>query len=437
MAKAVQKQGTLYDESHLKLIAEHPHILGHIAGFNDLTEMHSEWVRYIWDARKNVSLFAHRGSFKSTGVTVTGAVWRLLFHPDEQILITRKTHGEAVETVAGIAKMISTPEIYDLFWFAHGEPPVPRIERIGEGKIDYAFKHKATISPSILGMGMSSPMTGKHSTYTVCDDISTLKDRLSRAEREYTKQIWMELSQNVTNRGCPCCYVGTPWHKDGVESIIPTPKIFTCYETGLMTEKQIEEKRAGTTPTLFSCNYELKFVPSDGAMFKDPQWGEWLTSGIESPRAQIDVAYGGGDWCALTIAARRHDKKIQVIGFAYHGNIVDWLDFVTEKLKFYKVRKIYLEFNTDKGFTSRELRKRGFATQDYPENTQKQHKIATYLRESWESLLFCPETDGDYMVQITDWTAETKESDDCPDGLASLLRACYSKKASTMARWQE
>ena len=55
-----------YDWSHIEQIRQHPHILGHLGGKSLLTEMHSDWIRYIWDTTRSRSLKAHRGSYKST-----------------------------------------------------------------------------------------------------------------------------------------------------------------------------------------------------------------------------------------------------------------------------------------------------------------------------------------------------------------------------------
>jgi hypothetical protein len=434
-----KKASCFFTIDDLALIREYPHILGHLAGYKDLTILHSNWVRYVWeyDGEKLRSMMAHRGSFKTSGVTVVGAVWRLLFHPDQTIMILRKTHAEAVDTVATIAKIFHMQEIRELFFFAHGEYPEFKLERIGEGKLDFSFKKKTDIAPSIIGMGSSSPLTGKHADIVIVDDLSTLLSRLSRAEREMDKQIWREVATNIVNRNGFCRYVGTPWHPDGVESIIPTPIKFPYSITGLISEANLAEIKLNTTPTLFACNYELEFVSSENALFKDPVWGDWMTDEIEGVRAHLDMAYGGGDTTALTIAARRSSGKIQAVGFRFTGNGADWLNRIGEILKMYKCRIVATENNADKGWTVKELKNRGFAVKDYNESTNKVHKISTYLWECWPNLVWCKETDPEYMVQITDWTAEQKSAglDDSPDSAASLCRAFYSKKASMVSRW--
>ena len=73
----------------------------------------------------------------------------------------------------------------------------------------------------------------------VVDDIANRKDKDSRAEREFTKAVWQEL-QNVKNPEGRSIAIGTVWHPDDVFSLMPKADIYTCYETGLLTNEQIE-----------------------------------------------------------------------------------------------------------------------------------------------------------------------------------------------------
>jgi hypothetical protein len=110
----------------LQTIYDHPHILGNIAGKDKLTELHSEWINYIWKTDKHRSLQAHRGSYKSTAIGAVGAVWWLLFHPDDRIAIVRKTFTDAADTVATIAKIMADPRIREIFYIAQREYQIGR-----------------------------------------------------------------------------------------------------------------------------------------------------------------------------------------------------------------------------------------------------------------------------------------------------------------------
>ena len=85
-------------------------------------------------------------------------------------------------------------------------------------------------------------ITGKHFDRIFTDDIINVQDRISRAERERIKIVYQEL-QNIRNRGGRIFNTLTPWHKDDASSLMPSPKIFDCYSTGLMTAEQIQQKK--------------------------------------------------------------------------------------------------------------------------------------------------------------------------------------------------
>lgn len=428
-----------YTMEHIDRIRKFPHLLGHICGFSLLTEIHSDWIKYIWDCgNKFRGLQAHRGSYKSTAIVEVGSVWWLLFHPDERICIMRKTFTDASEATATIAKIMQMPEIRELFRFLHGEYPDFRINR--KEKLEFTFKKTNTPEGSIEPKGLDGGIVGHHYDRIICDDITTLKDRVSRAEREHSKEILREITTNIIDPGKPVSLIGTPWHKEDIWSAWETSshplKKFSIYDCNILSQQVIEDKRRNTTPSLWAANYELKHVSAEDALFKDPQWGDWSTSGIEAPRAHLDAAYGGEDACALTIMARRHDMSIQAIGFLFRGNIKDWFGALGTILKQYKCRKIYTERNADKGWTEVQLKQMGLSVIGYQEDTQKQYKIATFLYELWSVIYWDKDTSDEYMSQVVDWTPESRDQDDSPDSASSLIRACYSKKGSRSERWK-
>lgn len=429
---------SFYTMEHLTAIREHPHILGWIMGYDKLTELHSKWIRWIWDTTESRGLQAHRGSYKSTAVAAVGSVWWLLFHPDDRIAIIRKTFTDAAEVVSSVAKAMEMPEVRELFLFAHGEYPEFRIYR--REKLEFSFKKTNTPEGSIEPKGLDAGLTGKHYDRILMDDITTLKDRVSRAARENTKEIYQEIATNIIDPGKPVSLIGTPWHKEDVWASWATSgykmKKFSIYDCNVLTREQVELKRKTTTPSLFAANYELVHVAAEDALFADATWDDWRTTGIESPRAQIDAAFGGEDACALTIMARRNDGFVQAVGYLYRGNIKDWLNVVASLLKQHKCKKIYCEENADKGWTVSMLKQMGFSTIGYQENTQKQYKVATFLYEVWPKILWDKDTEDEYMSQIQDWTPLSKEQDDAPDSAASLCRQCYSKKGAHSERWK-
>ena len=423
------------DEAELiQTIYDHPHVLGNLAGKDKLTELHSEWIKYIWDSEKHRSLQAHRGSYKSTAVGAVGVVYWLLFHPDDRIAIVRKTFTDAADTVATIAKIIADPKIREIFKMLHGEYPEFTVRR--KEKIEFSFKKTKTNEGSVEAFGLDAAFTGRHFDRILLDDVITLKDRQSRAERIRTKDIIREVQTNIIDPGKPVSFIGTPWHSEDAWEICPKPKKYSILDCSILTEDEIAEKKKLTTPSLFAANYLLEHVPDDGALFSNPVWENWQTHGIERVYAHVDAAYDGDHYCALTIMARRWDGKLQAVGFSYPGNIKTWGPSAVDLMRRYKVKKLYNETNPDKGFTADMFRALGMLVKEYDENMNKHAKIATYLFEAWPDLVWDEQTDGDYMSMVTDYM-EGQTPDDGPDSAASLVRAKYSRRgAARSARYE-
>ena len=47
---------------------DHPELLGHAVGFNDMTELHGQWIKKMVFSSRDYTLQAHRGSYKSNGL---------------------------------------------------------------------------------------------------------------------------------------------------------------------------------------------------------------------------------------------------------------------------------------------------------------------------------------------------------------------------------
>jgi len=418
----------VYTEEHLKLIYQYPHLLSHLLGKDRATEMHSAWIKYIWDTEESRSLQAHRGSYKTTNVTAIGTIWYLLFHPNERIAIIRKTFTDAAKITTEIKQMMSKPEARELFNFAHGEYPDFTVKQ--NGRLEFSFKKQATPEVSIEGHGLDAGLTGSHYDRIITDDVITLKDRISKAERDKTVEILREIITNIIDPGKPVSHVGTPWHKNDGWSILPEPIKFDVHRTGLLSEEEIQKKRETTTPSLFAANYDLKHKSDELKLFTDPEFGLWQFNGTDIV-AHVDAAYDGNHYCALTIMGRRYsDNRIQAIGWVYPGNVKNWINFIVDKCKKYRVNLLYNEDNPDKGYTADKIQYYGVPVSTYHESQNKHIKISSNLFEQWRNIVWANETDENYMEQIEDYE-EKQEPDDAPDSAASLIQRHFKTNGAS------
>ena len=406
----------------LALIKNEPYIIGHWLGFKDLTKLHNDWLLDWLYGTEDTTTQAHRGSYKTTDLALFIAL-NMLIHRDENIIFLRKTDVDVTEVVRLVAKIIRSGAYINLCQIIWEFAPVVLRETASELHTNL-YKGKGGAS-QLVGMGVNGSLTGKHADVVITDDIVNIKDRISKAERDHTKLIYMEL-QNVKNRGGRIINTGTPWHKDDAFSLMPNIKKYDCYTTGLMTEEQIMHLRSTMSPSLFSCNYELKHIADADALFTNAQFTKELPmDGI----AHIDAGYGGEDSTALTILCIK-DGNFICYGKKYQKHVDDCIaDILRLKAK-YRAGTTWCEKNADKGYLAKELKNHGDLAQTYHERMNKHIKISTYLKENWGKVYFTEDTDPEYIAEILDYN-EHAPHDDCPDSLASAIRQ-MGKKPMTL-----
>ena len=413
-----------FDEA-IRLVKEKPYKIGHLLGFTDLTELHNDWIKEFVYGKDDDTLKAHRGSYKTTAVALSLALLIILF-PNESILFMRKTDADVVEVITLVGKILES-DIFKLLSLTLYGIEIELLTRT-QTVINTNLKTSAKGTPQLMGLGVNASLTGKHFERIFTDDIVNIKDRISQAEREHTKLVYMEL-QNVKNRGGRIVNTGTTWHKEDAFSIMPEAKIYTCYETGLMTREEIEAIRKTMTPSLFAANYELKHIADENALFTNPNFTKEIDK-IYNGICHIDAGYGGEDGTAFTIMHLASDGKIYAYGKLYKkhvDNCIPDMQILAEK---YKAGSWYCESNADKGYLKKTLKTYGILAHDYHETMNKHIKIVTHLYKNWSDIYWLEDTDSEYLSQILDYTEEA-EHDDAPDSAASLCRRLKNKGGIT------
>jgi hypothetical protein len=404
-------------EDFLRVFRDEPARIGHMVGFPDLSRLHNEWMKEMLYGTEDMTLLAHRLSYKTTCVSVVLAIYIALL-PRISTLFMRKTDTDVKEIVQQTQKILKNPQFAYSAGLIMGKPLELLTASAYEINTNYNISTRGTAQ--LLGIGTGGSITGKHFDRIFTDDIVNVKDRTSAAERDRTKGIYQEL-QNVRNHGGRIINTATPWHKDdAVSTLMPNVQRHDCYSTGIMTPELIEEKRRSMTPSLFAANYELKHIAAENALFATfPGWADdplVLRDGI----AHIDAAYGGEDFTALTCAARDGDT-LYLYGRLWRGHVDTLMDAITDECDRLMCGPVYCETNGDKGYLSRELRRRGMQTHPYVEKQNKYNKISTFLRKWWGRVVFVRGTDAAYIDQIMDYN-EQAEHDDAPDSAACVCR---------------
>lgn len=405
----------------VKFLTTKPYKVGILLGFTKLTILHNGWMIKMIKSKEDRTLQAHRGSYKTTCVSIALAILMVLL-PNKRILFMRKTDSDIKEIIKQVQNILINPYFQVFVMAIYGVQLKLTVASATEVSTNLTTDVKGTAQ--LVGIGTGSSLTGKHFDIIFTDDIVNVQDRISKAERDHTKIIYQEL-QNIKNRGGRIFNTGTPWHKEDAFSLMPEPEKHDCYSTGLIDKEELAHIRKGMLPSLFAANYELKHIAGEDVIFYDP-----VTDGdpcmVEQGEAHVDAAYGGEDWTAFTMG-RKSGGKYYILGKCWHKHVDNCEDEIISLRKQFNGGKIYLENNGDKGYLAKQLRNKGERVVSYHENMNKFLKITSYLKGAWDDVIFVKGTDPEYINQICDYN-EDAEHDDCPDSLASLIRKIYPRK---------
>lgn len=402
-------------------LRENPTAFAGRLGFPLLTDLHRDWCREMVFGKEDHTLQAHRGSYKTTTVSI--ALWLLLLlRPNAKIAFFRKTDTDVKEILEQVKKMLRTDVtqyLADGLWGASCGITTDNILEVST-----TLSNDSRGGAQLTGMGIGGSLTGKHYDVIFTDDIVNLKDRASRAERERTKDAYREI-KNLVNRGGKIFNTGTPWHVDDAFQLMPEPERWPWDKTGLMTREEYDEIAKVTTPSLLAANYQLRHIPSDDVIFTDPKTGashEKVYHGI----CHVDAAYYGEDYTAFTAMAV-HDGKYYVYGKLWRKHVDDCMPLIMADYQRLMLGRLYTETNADKGYSARAFKERGASVVPYNEHENKHIKIVTYLKQVWPDVVFVNGTDEEFISQVCDYT-EDAEHDDAADSAACCARIMISKR---------
>lgn len=409
------------DLSVLRWMREHPAQVGRWCGFDLLTdELHDGWMRDMINGTDDMTLLAHRGSYKTTCLSVALAII-ISSDPARNLIFMRKSEDAVKEIIQQVHKIILSEPFRYLTAKAYGEEYGPvTLRQASSTSITTDVYAAAKGAAQLLGIGTSGAITGKHADVVITDDIVTLEDRTSKAERDRIVRVYDEL-QNIRNRGGRIINTGTPWHpEDAISKRMPNVQRFDCYTTGLLTPEKIEELKQSMAPSLFAANYELQHIAAENALFATYPGTTDNAAMLWDGVAHIDAAYEGEDYTALT-CGRRVGGKLYLYGRIWRAHVDTVMDAILADCDRLRCAPVYCETNGDKGYLGRELKARGASVRAYPEKMNKYYKISTFLRKWWGNVVFLAGTDPAYIAQIMDYN-EQAEHDDAPDSAACICR---------------
>ena len=468
-------------EEVINLLTTKAHIVGRMlgTGYDLLEPIHGEWIMQwlLNPGRFRVVIHqAHRDSYKSASLRLACAIF-IILQPLQTLLIIRKSEDAVKELTNGVSKILDTPLFHKFVDILH-----PDVRGKGGFKktTDTALAIDTNLNVSLSGeyqiraLGLGSPLTGKHSSVIVTDDIVVTADRESEPERRNTISKYQEMMNLLSNNkgfsDTRIINIGTPWHEEDAFQLMERGLkdktkeqeelealsskeitkeqierlrqlnmkrgkfVYNCYQTGLMTKKDIEWKQKVLNDnSLFAANYMLSLVSDDEKPFpKIKNVGNYSKSYFKEAWevfAAIDAAYNGIDTCALSVGAYNWDTNQTIVyGKLYNVPLDQNYLELAEIMIDCGVQLLYMETNTDKGLMGDKFKELGINTQGYHESMNKHTKIVSTIRPFWREVSseylpcvqFVSETDPDYLAQIHNYKKGVKK-DDAPDNLACLL----------------
>ena len=164
------------------LLMEKPAEAARLCGLTRLTDtLHGRWIREMVFGQGDMTLLAHRGSYKTTCLSFAMAVM-LVVYPRKNLLFLRKTDSDVLEVLRQVKLLLATDAMQELTGRIYGSPvQVLRGDMWSVNTDCYAAIRGA---PQLLGLGTGGSMTGKHADIILTDDIVNLQDRISAVERK-------------------------------------------------------------------------------------------------------------------------------------------------------------------------------------------------------------------------------------------------------------
>ena len=414
----------------IELLTQAPYLFGRAVGFTLLTELHNDWILDMVFGQEDETLQAHRGSYKTTAVSIALACI-IILAPNDKTLFMRKSDDDVKEIIAQVKKILENPVTQWIVYIIYGVHL--RIIKSSSTELTTNLTNDPRGTSQLVGKGSKGSLTGKHFDRIFTDDIVNIQDRLSKAERERTKTVYQEL-QNIKNRGGRIFNTGTPWHAEDCFCLMPNPKKFDCYQTGLISESELALLKKNMLGSLFAANYELKHIAAEDIIFADPVIGGDPALVEQARFVHVDAGYvDNRDYTAITIC-RKVENKYYVYGRLWHKGVDNVKYEIIAERKRFNSGGFLMEDNADKGLLAKMLKMEGERTSTYHESENKFIKIVTFLKWVWTDIVFVDGTDKEYIQQICDFN-EFADHDDAPDSLASYIRKLYGKTPDYQAKW--
>ena len=157
----------------VSFLTQYPAALGRELGYQDLRdELHGEWMKKMISTGQDMTLQAHRGSYKTTCLCIVLAIL-LVIEPWHTIILLRKTDDDVAEVIRQVLYILKHETFQRLARAIHGPAFCIAHENASEITLSCYCVPRGAVQ--LLGIGIGGSITGKHADIIITDDIVNTK----------------------------------------------------------------------------------------------------------------------------------------------------------------------------------------------------------------------------------------------------------------------
>lgn len=237
------KQKNLLDR-----IKNEGHKIGHLIGYDDLTEFHSKLIKEIVCGKENASYCIHRGAYTSSTICL-GIALHILTRPNSRILLVTETEENAKFKLIKIENILKsdTFQAFSIIIYGHGFEV-----KLGDWGYLETTLGTNIVKNQLRVISTNDSLAGMHEKdLYIVDNLISIIDRKSKA----TKDLKTEIISDIKQFDGRSIIFGSTWEYDDFYSTLDNVQVFDCYDTRLLTEEQIKEIKLSMTPSLFAAQY--------------------------------------------------------------------------------------------------------------------------------------------------------------------------------------
>ena len=285
---------------------------------------HARMIRFQRMHDENLIL-VYRDAGKTQILTIGTIVHELLKNPDIRILIASKTCGQAETFLRGVKKRLIEPNLVEIFGKQVSD------DKWDTREINVLRRTSAAMESNVTTVGIDGAVVSKHFDMIICDDLVTLDNSRTQAQREKTQQWFYTELLPTLEEGGRMSIIGTRYHwgdlyghlirneyKDKHLVIPALDKHNRSPWPERHSPAYFEDKRKKSGTIIFNCQYQCDTDAMQGTIFK----AEYLRYYDQAPHGLaiyqgVDVAIGEkqrNDFFALvTIGVDPVTRQIYVL----------------------------------------------------------------------------------------------------------------------------